>query len=250
VVSTVRVAFGRARTARDDLSPEVLRGPRPPGGKRRFWLLDLQYRIAGVSGAIVTDFHGIPDAACLALGACGANGTSSYALKGVSGRLDVLAGGRLRRGRTRPSTAAALRRLQAGKLSVYAQSRLSHARATVSESLSSPGGSCADALFTEPPVIDSRGAAGGLVLLLRSDDLSSLADTLRTRCPGPSQSDVLGGASLAYGTIPTAELGAGTLRVKAASKRAFARNGYAGSRSGELLLDLELVKSTVRVVRG
>jgi hypothetical protein len=250
VVSTVRVALGRARAARDDLSPEVLRAPRSLGGKRRYWLLDLQYRIAGVSGAIVTDFHGSPDAACRALGACGANGSSSYALKGVSGRIDVLAGGRLPHGRARPSFAAALRRLQAGKLSVYGQSRLWHARATVSESVSSPGRSCADSLFTEPPVVDSRRAAGGLVLLLRSDDLSSLADALRTRCPGPSQSDVLGGASLAHGLIPAAELGAGTLRVKAASRRAFASNGYAGSRSGEFLLDLELVKSGVRVVRG
>jgi hypothetical protein len=250
VVSTIRVAFGRAHAARDELSPGVLRGPRPPGGKRRYWLLDLRYRIAGVSGAIVTDFHGIPDVACRALGACGTNGSSSYTLKGVSGRIDVLAGGRLRRGRDRPTLAAALRRLHRGKLSVYAQSRLWHARATVSESLSSSGTSCSDSLFTEPPAIDSRGAARGLALLLRSNDLGSPADTVRTRCPGPSQADVLGGASLAHALIPTADLGSGTLRVRAVSKRAFARNGYAGSRSGELLLDLELIESGVRLVRG
>lgn len=250
VVSTVRVAFGRAHAARDDLTPGILRGPQSLSGQRRYWLLDVQYRIAGVSGVIVTDFHGIPDAACRALGACGANGSSSYSLKAVSGRIDVLAGGRLRPGRVRPSPRAALRRLQAGKLSVYAQSRLWRARATVSESLSSPGRSCADSLFTEPPVVDSRGASGGLVLLLRSDALGSLADTLRTRCPGPSQADVLGGASLAHGIIPAAQLGARAIRVKAASRRPFASDGYAGSRSGELVLDLELVKSGVRVVRG
>jgi hypothetical protein len=250
LVSTVRVAFGRAHSARDDLSPGVLRGPRSLGGKRRYWQLDLQYRIAAVSGAIVTDFHGIPDAACRALGACGANGSSSYTLKGVGGRIDVLAGGRLGRGHARPSLAAALRRLHAGKLVIYAQTHLSHARAVVGESLNSPGVSCTDSLFTEPPFVDSRAAASGLFLLLRSNGLGSPADTLRTRCPGPSQADVLGGASLAHGIVPAAQLGAGTLRVKVASKRAFARNGYAGSRNGELQLDLELVKTGVRVGRG
>src|SRR5256885_3105633 len=79
---------------------------------------------------------------------------------------------------------------------------------------------------------------------------SSPSDTLRTRCPGPAQSDVLGGASLAHGSIALDELGAGTLQVTAASTRAFSRNGYAGSRRGQLRLDLELVDSRVHVVRG
>jgi hypothetical protein len=250
VVSTVRVALGRARVVRADFSPDVLRLPRRLGAERRFWVLDLHYRIAGVSGALMTDFRGLPDPGCRALGACGATGTSSYALGGVSGRIDVLAGGALRRGQHRPTLRGALRRLRRGALSAYAISRLSHARATVNESVSSPAASCSDSLFTEPPVIDSRATDGGLVLLLRSDDLGSLADSVRTRCPGPSQSDVLGGGSLAHGTIPFAQLGTGPLQVTAVSTRVFARNGYAGARRGRLLLDLELVDSSVNVVRG
>jgi hypothetical protein len=249
VISTVKVTFGRARVARGDLSPEVLRLPRSEGSMRRYWLLDLQYRIAGASGAIVTDFRGIPDPGCQALGACGANGTSSYTLRGVSGRIDVLAGSRLR-GRHRPSVGAALRRLHRGSLSLYAQSRLWRARATVSEGVTSPGGSCSDSLFTEPPDVDSRGNETGLVLLLRSDDFGSLADTVRTRCPGPSQSDVLGAGSLAHGSIPLADLGAPALDVTAGSTRVFTKNGYAGSRRGQLQLELQLVKSSVHVVRG
>src|SRR3989442_4898821 len=97
VISTVRMALGRARVAREDFSPDILRLPLRRG-QRRYWLLDLQYRIAGVSGALTTDFRGIQDPACQALGACGTDGTSSYSLKGVSGRIDVLAGGRLHRG--------------------------------------------------------------------------------------------------------------------------------------------------------
>jgi hypothetical protein len=250
VVSTVRVALGRARVVRADFSPDVLRLPRGVGPERRFWVLDLRYRIAGVSGALVTDFRGLPDPGCRALGACGATGTSSYALKGVSGRIDVLAGGTLRGGRHRPSVHAALHGLRRGALAVYAQSRLWRARATVNETVSSAFASCSDSLFAEPPVVDSRGTDAALVLLLRSDDLGSLGDTVRTRCPGPSQSDVLGGGSLAHGSIPFEQLGARALQVTAASTRAFARNGYSGARRGQVRLDLELVKSSVNVVRG
>jgi hypothetical protein len=250
VISTVRVALGRARVVRADVSPDILSLPLRLEEQRRYWVLDLRYRIANVSGALVTDFRGVPDPACRALGACGTNGTSSYALKGVSGRIDVLAAGRLRRGRHRPSVRTALRRLHRGALPVYAQSRLWRARATVTESVSSSGAGCVDSLFTEPPVVDARSTDDRLVLLLRSDDLGSPSDTLRTRCPGPSQSDVLGGASLAHGSIAFAGLGANTVQVAATSMRAFSRNGYAGSRRGQLRIDLELDDSRVRVVRG
>ena len=116
--------------------------------------------------------------------------------------------------------------------------------------VTSPAGTCSDGLFTEPPVIDSRATKTALVLLLRSDELGSLADTLRTRCPGPSQPDVLKEASLAHGSIPFESVGSPAVQVPAGSTRAFARNGYSGSRRGQLRLDLELVKSRLYTVRG
>jgi hypothetical protein len=250
VISTIKVALGQARVVRDDFSPEVLRLPGSGGAARRYWVLALQYRIAGLSGALVTDFHGISDPACQALGACGTSGTSSYTLHDLSGRIDVLAGGRLRHNRQRPSKRAALRMLHRGKLSAYADSRLSRARATVSESVASAGVVCSDSLFAEPPIVDSRSSRDGLDLLLRSDDLGSPSDTLRTRCPGPSQSDVLGDGSLAHAHVPFEALGTPTLQVNAGSDRTFAKNGYSGARHGQIQLDLELVKSRVSVGRG
>lgn len=250
VISTVKVSLGRAQVVRDDFSPDVLRLPLRPGERRRYWVLDLEYRIAGLTGALVTDFRGIPDPACQALGACGTSGTSSYTLKDVSGRIHVLSGGRVRRGHRRPNVRAALRRLRRGALSAYVDSRLSRARATVSESVTSPVASCSDSLFAEPPVVDSRSTRKGLVLLLRPDDLGSPSDTLRTRCPGPSQSDVLGDGSLAHGSIAFGSLGERALHVAAGAARTFARNGYAGSRRGRLELELELVKSRVYVGSG
>ena len=198
VISTVRMTLGRARIVKEDLAPDVLRLPDARGGReRRYWILDVQYRIAGVSGALVTDFRGLPAPACRALGACGTSGTSSYALRGVSGRIDVLAGGRIARGGRRPSVRTALSRLRRGVLAAYADSRLWHARASVNQTSTSPAGACADGLFTEPPVLDFRTKRSALVLLLRSNDLGSLADTIRTTCPGPSQTDVLQQGSLA-----------------------------------------------------
>ena len=245
------MTLGRARIVKEDLAPDVLRLPDARGGReRRYWILDVQYRIAGVSGALVTDFRGLPAPACRALGACGTSGTSSYALRGVSGRIDVLAGGRIARGGRRPSVRTALSRLRRGVLAAYADSRLWHARASVNQTSTSPAGACADGLFTEPPVLDFRTKRSALVLLLRSNDLGSLADTIRTRCPGPSQTDVLQEGSLAYGTVPLSAVGARALQVRTGSRRTFARNGYEGARQGELRLDLELVRSRVYTSRG
>jgi hypothetical protein len=250
VISTVRAALGRSRVIRSDQFPEILRVPRGDRRRTRFWVLDLQYRIRGVSGALVTDFHGLPDPACRALGACGASGRSSYSLKGVSGRIDVFGGRRLRSGHRRPAVRAALRQMRRGALPVYADSRLFHARAAVSETVTAPGAACTDSMFTKPPFIDARSTGRSVVLLLRSSEPGPPGDTLRTRCPGPSQSDVLGRASLAHGRIPLAGLGGKGLDVSVGSGRTFSRNGYAGSRQGALALRLELVRSRVYVVRG
>jgi hypothetical protein len=251
VISTVKITLGRARVVVEDFAPDVLRLPDAAAGReRRYWILDVQYRIAGASGALVTDFHGLPPPACRALGACGTTGTSSYSLKGVSGRIDVLAAGRIARDGRRPSVRTALRRLRRGSLSAYADSRLWQARASVNQTATSPAGTCTDGLFTEPPVIDFRTNRSALVLLLRSNDLGSLADTVRTRCPGPSQTDVLKEGSLAHGRLPLDAVGARTLQVVTGSNRTFARNGYTGSRHGELRLDLEHVKSDVYTTRG
>jgi hypothetical protein len=249
VISTVRVAIGRARRVRGNPFPGVLRIPAGEG-RNRYWVLDLQYRIKGVSGALVTDFRGLPDPACRALGACAARGTSTYTLKGVSGRIDLLAGTRLRRGRHRPDAGSALGLVKRGALPVYVDSRLWHARASIAENVTAPDGSCSDSVFAEQPYIDARSSDTAVVLLLRSSELGSIGDALRTRCPGPSQPDVLKRGSLAHGSIPLAALGAEALEVVAGSTRTFSRNGYAGSRHGQLQLQLELARSRVYVVRG
>ena len=105
-------------------------------------------------------------------------------------------------------------------------------------------------LFAEQPDIDVRSDARAVVLLLRSFELGSPGDALRTRCPGPSQGDVLGRASLAHGSVPLAALGGHRLDVVAGSTRSFSRGGYTGSRSGQLVLHLELAHARVYVVRG
>jgi hypothetical protein len=157
---------------------------------------------------------------------------------------------RLRRGQRRPRLAAELRALRRGSLPVYADSRLWRARATVAESVTSPAAACTDSLFTEPPIIDSRSTRKQLVLLVRSGDIGSLGDTLRTRCPGPSQADVLRRGSLAHGGIPLEAVGRTSLQVPLGSTLSFSKNGYAGSRHGQLQLQLELVGAQVYVVKG
>jgi hypothetical protein len=250
VISTVKVVLGRAEVVANRFSPGILRIPAGAGSRTRYSVLELSYRIIRVTGALVTDFRGLPDPACGALGACGVTGTSSYALDNVSGRIDVTGVRRLRRGHRRPSLGASLRALRRGVLPVYADGRLAQARATVSERVDAPGMSCSDSLFAEPPIIDSRSSSRDLTLLVRSGDLGALGDTLRTRCPGPSQADVLRRGSLGHGSVPLTAVGGPVLDVPLASTRTFSKNGYAGARRGQLELTLQLTRSRVYVVRG
>jgi hypothetical protein len=248
LISTVRAALGRARAVRETGFPGILREPR--GGRRRYWVLDLAYRVKDVTGALVTDFRGLPDPACRALGACGARGSSTYRLSGINGWVDVLAGARLRKGHRRPSVERALNAVKRASLPIYGDAELGHGRASVSETVGSADGTCSDTLFAEQPDLDVRSDRRAVVLLFRSFELGSPGDALRTRCPGPSQEDVLGRASLAHGSIPLRDLGERALEVVAASTRSFSRSGYTGSRSGQLLARLALADARVYVVRG
>jgi hypothetical protein len=111
---------------------------------------------------------------------------------------------------------------------------------------------CADSVFVEPPELMARpqATARRLSVFLRPSDLSTYADSLRARCPGPSQDDVLPGYVLARGHVELSSLGASTLPVKLGSTApAFLSDAYSGERSGELPLDLRLTRIHAAIER-
>jgi hypothetical protein len=260
VISTVRAQIGRARRpaqTRPDRIVEERPRPRPRPRRRRsltrYAVLTLDYRIERLSGAIATDFSGLADPSCRMLDACDARGSSTLSVDGHAGRVEVLAARILRR-RERPTVRSELRRLRRGRLFVEVGGNPVGASARISESLAIAGApDCVDSLFTQPLSLDFGDARGGVSASLGRSDLGPEADTIRTRCAGPTHEIVLGAddeeRAMAQGTIPFAALGNETLTVTMGSALRFSRGGYTGARRGAITLDMGLRRTRVAVER-
>ena len=239
VVSSVRIAFTRARPAAAGNAGEAfteIRHERRAG-------LHLRYRITGVSGELGTDFRGTSDAACVALGACGATGSSTYAITSAKGEVDLFATRLLRRGARPPPFRRVLRAVRHGNLGIEGFGGLTRGFATVTGRFASTYGTCSNSVVTEVPAIDVTTKGQDLKLRLQGE--GSDADVVRTRCPGPNEEDVLGGHSIAHGAIPLRALGQRRLRVVVGSSGAFDTDGYAGARRGRLVLTLTRVRAEI-----
>jgi hypothetical protein len=255
VISTARATVrpvGRASSVRGDVGIERGRPvapERPP--RRRHAVLRLLYRATAVSGTVLTSFRGRVQPACLGLGACGARGTSGYEFAADGATVEVFALRPQRRGPARRR--ALLGALRRGALAVGAETHLTNPSARVRQAVTSAaGGTCGDAVLVEPPDLIARrlGTAPHMTVYLRPSDASSFADTLRARCPGPTQPDVLPGDVLARGRIALSRLGAPELPVTLGpTAGAFLGDGYSGERSGGVPLALRLVASDARIER-
>lgn len=203
------------------------------------------YRITGLSGTLTQTFTGRPDPLCRPLGACGTAGSVAETISGTG--LVHFTGARTVAHRV--GAARALADLRAGRLGIGDDFGSVPVRMSTSEHVSGPGtATCADTqtgLFAGG-ASRARGRTGDQLTIVPSGDIfgNGGPDVLRTHCPGPSTSEVLGGApGLVQGTIPTRRLGARRLTVTLTGTGAFTRDGYAGARQGSVTLDLVRVRA-------
>jgi hypothetical protein len=248
VISSLRaISHGRAISITSSGSTGVIRvgGPPRPGHRRVLEEhAEVVYRVAGVSGALTTTFSGVPAPLCDPLGACGSTGTLSESL---AARGTVTFSGS-RSVTRRVGTLAALADLGAGRLAVNVNATA--LRRTLSETLAWPSGTtCTDANTQMASLIDFPGPSEGLTLVPGNPRTGpGVVDPLRTRCPGPSGTDVLGIAQLATplatGAVPTTAIGAHTMTVPLASHATFLSDDYAGARAGSLVLSLVAVRAS------
>jgi hypothetical protein len=214
--------------------------------KRRVRVLEIaaRYRITSMSGTLVTNFTGVAGPLCVTLDACGASGTIDYNASVTGGDLVMGGARRLRRGE-RPTLRSALRELRAGRLAIggFGSTR-PDAVAKVSATFGRPGdATCSDTTTAVIPPLDLFG--GGRAMQFRMDlPDEQVIDELRTRCPGPTETETLARGSLAAGQLPLGELGARTLSVTMSRPGTFASGAYAGTRSGAL--DLQLVRTAIK----
>jgi len=244
VLSTVRAHITITRTASSGLG---IPGSRPafPRVRTRRVLEEsaqLEYRVAGITGTLTTSFAGLPAPLCQPLGACGASGrlSDTYTAAGEV----TFAGSRAVHRRI--GTTGALADLHAGRMTLGDNFGLLRIIQTASETIDEGDGlACSDQL-SQAVSGGSSGRRGSdqLVLAAPLQPLGG-ADPVRTRCPGPSQLDVLGESPvLARGTVSAGSLGAQQLAVTLSAGGAFTGSAYAGQRGGSIVLDLALVRVT------
>jgi hypothetical protein len=214
------------------------------------------YRAEASSGELTTQFSGLPAPVCAPLGACGTSGTLSGALSaGGAGGTISFYGTRIVKHRV--GARAALADLRAGRLEIYASPYPLAVHDAVSELLQRPDGTtCTDQTDTKlvvgAPFVPPR---RGVVLSLGFNGPFGLGsfDPLRTRCPGPSSTDVLGSSAMATATVPGRAPGAGQMTLTFRHPGAFTSSGYSGMRGGAATISLVLVRAgggTNRVPEG
>lgn len=244
LVSTVRSRLGRAST-----SSETVSGPFDSGRphKTRELALSLVYDVAQASGSLGTTFIGSGEPFCVPFDSCGVRGSTSYSLALPQGgtTLQVFAS-RILRGHERPTLRSALQDLRAGRLELQADfDEPDLALGHVTSSLTRLDGSTCAASGSQPTVEMKmqRGRAGAHFVLGPPD--SRAVDTLRTDCPGPSESDVISESPVASGDVPLSKLAGETARIRLRTSSSFSSAAYQGTRSGEI--DLQLARTSIRV---
>jgi hypothetical protein len=213
-----------------------------PGSKPHKGLVEqvsIEYRITSTSGTITTTFAGRPDPFCLPLDACGASGTLTDAIAGISSLLEIDA---QRVVTQRASRRKALADLRSGRLPLLDSGDL------VSDVQSanvgwSAGSACTQQLrqLSALSIDVAAGRDGKNALFSLATDRTE--DPFRTACPGPSAADVLGSSdTLARASLPLGELGRSRLRIPISGHGRFLSGSYAGARSGGLTFGLRLVR--------
>ena len=240
VVSTIRALAVSPHSFGPVTPPPFTRGRRPP--KARAVLAeqaDVAYRVTGVQGGLTASFSGLASPFCAPLDACGGIGAVRLALAAPGHRLDF-SGSRLVQRRV--GSRRALADLRAGRLRLDANAY----------TLPLAGG--VTGTFTSADATPCRDTVSGAAIELgegstRTAYRLSLSppssfpgffgpDELRTRCPGPGSSEILGTRPLATGAVAAGDVGAPRLSVVLGAAGGFRGSAYAGTRAGSITLTL------------
>jgi hypothetical protein len=253
VISTLTLRVGRAARRIEEVSGRERRPRRPR--LPRTQVVELDYVADGASGALTADFSGLPGPGCAPLDACGASGSVAYSL----GRLDetfyVVGHRRVRGGGG--GLGFALLALRQGRMDARLDVESEDedgtngqgSTGTTSARVTLPDGTvCGDSVTGPVPALAGRRSPSRALKVVLGPPDEGGADVLRTRCPGPEQADVAGTGPAASGTFDSRTLGQPRIDVPLRIGGAFAGPGYAGSRSGEIVLHLRLRHARAEVI--
>jgi hypothetical protein len=216
---------------------------------------EVDYRVVDVSGALDASFSGVEDPACEPLGTCGNTGSLTDSLSAAHQRLAFF-GSRTISHRVGERTA--LSDLRAGRLNVFDTSFGLQLRERVTGTLHwADGSTCADTVTGPAAPVQSHVTARADVFQFapHAEYFFPGADPLRSRCPGPSGSEIGAGHALAAGSVPLHDLGAARLTLRLGGSGTFSAAEYRGAHSGAIVLTLARSRmsgrtSTVRLAAG
>jgi hypothetical protein len=223
-------------------------GMRPKFAFRLFEQASASYRVADVSGAVDAAFSARPGLRCQALGACGTSGDVQMTIPRVGGRL-VFAGGRYVRHRV--SDRRAVADLLSGRLHASAEPYRLALLAKIQGTESGAGlPTCTDTSTTPlAGLVPGRGSLVQLDPRRYVVDPFNSGDEFRTRCAGPSASDIVPSPALATGSIPLRDVGDGQLTLVLRAGGSSDGPVYAVHRSGAITIRLALAHESGRTVR-
>ena len=252
LVSTLRLAIGRARLSRE--APDSNYSSPPRRRRRRsaprVQSIGLDYAVESVSGGLSADFTGLPGPGCAPLDACNSSGSLSYLLRSTSESVEIF--GQRRVHGNGGGLGFALLALRQGRMRTRVEALSigpddSTGQGTASARVRLPDGTvCTDSATGPGAGLDSGGRPLELVL---APSGQGGADPLRTRCPGPSDADLGGGGGVAAGTLDARALGNDRIDLPLRTSGPLVGPGWAGSRSGEIVLHLRLRHAATGVVR-
>jgi hypothetical protein len=138
---------------------------------------------------------------------------------------------------------------------VFGEGDLSRNLGAITANVNRAGGAtCQDtASAGSPGVAVLNEPAQRLTFELGGEDaFPSIVDIVRTGCPGPRDEDVLGRGAPAVGSVSLAAFGQGSIAARMRGSGQFSANGYSGTRSADLTLELKRVsiRAAYRRARG
>jgi hypothetical protein len=251
VRSTIKVHVGPPDT--QPVGPDSRPAPHSPASGRLVRVVDVlvRYRVTGLRGKLSATFGGLAAPLCASVDGCGVAGTESWAILSAGGGTVWVEG----EARVRPSehglrdALAAIRR----RGHFFTQSSLRHALGATAATVVRPDGSaCHDSRTVLAPVLATDYDDAALkVGLSGPGDYYSSDEILRTGCPGPVESDVLGRKAVASGQVPGAAIGRRRLAVTMTGAGRFRGVGYAGAHRSRFTISLrrESARATYDFVR-
>lgn len=225
--------------------------PGPGARVRRLRLLSVHYSLVRLSGATRTTFYGRAAAdACAPLGSCGSAGSLTVRpAPGPAGMTVFVEAPARRPLRDLRSALGLATGGRVAGLQVFGEASWLNDSGSVEQSLAAPGRpACHDAHPLRAGQLELGSVTGGGLRIAYGPAILA-ADSLRTRCPGPTTEELAAPSGLAFGALPRAALSRRVLSVRLDHGGHFSGDGYAGTTTADIAVTLRRVSVHSRIIR-